>query len=263
MNRRYIGSLEPYLGDYLIVWDSACGSDCREDNFPAPHLGDGTISINYAKPSAWVKEQEPPVPSARPLLYTPPKENAVITVRDPYLGLSHGRTSTTVKPAAFSVRRRSLPLSDTSSGWSGDSDTLVEYALKATSRENHWPNGSCFWRFDWKRRAPTLGYRTEGMDMTTDEGHALSFTDAVDDHGFPFAIIELRGTEDVGCIVVLAKKQTSTHARKYLSLTEKMRLGMHDVRCRGKGDFEDNLRESLRRASKEYVPRKPFGPVSV
>ena len=149
-----------------------------------------------------------------------------------------------------------------SSSWSSDSSTLVDYTPSAMSRDNQLASGSRFWRFDWKRRAPALGFRNGGTDLTMNEGHALSFTEVLDDHGFPFAVVELRGVEDVGCIVVIAKRRCSTRARNCLSLTERMRLGMHAVRRHSTDGFERDLHESLKRASKEYVPRKLFGTMS-
>ena len=113
----------------------------------------------------------------------------VVAIRDPYLGIHQGKTSTTLKPAAYSVRRSSFAIP--SRRLSGDSVTLVDGRVGGSSRESN--AGSRFWRFDWQaKRVPTFGFRYEGMDLTMDEGHALSFTDVVDDHGYPFAILELR-----------------------------------------------------------------------
>ncbi|KAI1795613.1 hypothetical protein LXA43DRAFT_729205 [Ganoderma leucocontextum] len=261
MNRRYISSLEPYHGEYLIVWDSAHDGDRREDYLSPRHLGDGIITIGYAKPATWVKEEEPPAPAARSLVYTPPEENVVVAMQDPYLGIHQGRTSTTLRPAAYSTRRSSF--ATPSRRWSGDSVTLVDGGLGGSSRESN--AGSRFWRFDWQeKRVPAFGFRYEGTDLTMDEGHALSFTDTVDDHGFPFAILELRGTENVGCVIVVAKRQVLKCARRHLSLTEKMRVGMQvTVQRPGMEACMEDLHESLKKAREEYVPKKGFGTIPV
>ncbi len=186
----------------------------------------------------------------------------VVTLRDPYLGIHRDRTSTTVKPAAYSARRSSL--SAPSPRWSGYSFTLVDGKVGGSSGESR-DAGSRFWRFDWQeKRIPALGFRYEGTDLTTDEGHALSFTNTLDDHGSPFAILELRGMEDVGCIIVVANKQSLKCARRHLSLTEKMRVGMHTVERRsGLEECMEDLHESLKKVRDEYVPKKGFGTIAL
>ena len=184
----------------------------------------------------------------------------VVAIRDPYLGIHQGKTSTTLKPAAYSVRRSSFAIP--SRRLSGDSVTLVDGRVGGSSRESN--AGSRFWRFDWQaKRVPTFGFRYEGMDLTMDEGHALSFTDVVDDHGYPFAILELRGIGDVGCVIVMAKKRVSRWTTRRLSLTEKMRVGMHIVERPGMKDCVEDLHKSLKKARDEYVPKKGFGIIAV
>lgn len=51
------------------------------------------------------------------------------------------------------------------------------------------------------------------MDLTTDGGHVLSFTETLDDHGYPFAILELCRIEGIGCIIVVAKRQALKYHR--------------------------------------------------
>ncbi|KAM5534569.1 hypothetical protein V8D89_011773 [Ganoderma adspersum] len=260
MNRRSISSLEPYHGEYLIVWDSAHDEARREDYLSPRYPGDGIITVGYPKPTVWVKEEEPVAPTARSFVYSPPEEKVVVAMRDPYLGIHQGRTSTTLKPAAYSVRRSSFTIP--TRRWSSDSVTLVDGKLECSSRESN--AGSRFWRFDWQaKRVPTFGLRYEGTDLTMDEGHALSFTDVVDDHGFPFAILELRGIGDVGCVIAMAKRQVSRWTTRHLSLTEKMRVGMHIVERPGMEDCVEDLHESLRKARDEYVPKKGFGTIAV
>ncbi|PIL35945.1 hypothetical protein GSI_01605 [Ganoderma sinense ZZ0214-1] len=260
MNRRFISSLESYHGEYLIVWDSAHAEARREDYLSSWHPGDGIITVGYPRPTVWVKEEEPAAPTARSFVYSPPEEKVVVAIQDSYLGIYQGRTSTTLKPAAYSARRSSFAIP--SRRWSGDSVTLVDGKIGGTSRESN--AGSRFWRFDWQaKRAPTLGFRYEGTDLTMDEGHVLSFTDTVDDHGSPFAVLELRGIGDMGCVIVVAKRQVSKWATRHLSLTEKMKVGMHAVERPWMEDCVEDLHESLKRARDEYVPKKWFGTIAV
>ncbi|RPD57537.1 hypothetical protein L226DRAFT_532049 [Lentinus tigrinus ALCF2SS1-7] len=230
MNLLYTTSLEPYLGTYRIVWDSE--STCEPRTPTAPHptdLQDGVLTLTRPEhPLEWPKEPSPA---------DGPGSSVVLRLFDTLLGAD--RTASKLTPSAFSIGPSSLsalsfsPLSDSSSHSSPASSSSAVSSSLSSSKALTTPTRS--WRFDWDASFPRLGFRFEGMDVTTTWGHSLAFSDLLDDAGYPFAVLELRPAgfrkdeTEPYTILVLAKRQADRYGREGLTEAERERLGMRDV----------------------------------
>ncbi|KAI0663438.1 hypothetical protein C8Q70DRAFT_1050118 [Cubamyces menziesii] len=278
-------SLEPFLGTYRIVWDSESNYDPRDVLFAGPDRdpSDGLLTLSRPQHAhAWPKE---PAPAS----------SVVLRLCDSFIGTN--RTASTLKPSP-----RPVPTSESSSSLGGGapsqstssllssspapsplspsftssfvpplqsrssaSSSSLSTAASSSSRTGHAARTRSFWRFDWDPSFPRLGFRFEGMDLTAARGHTLSFSHIRDDHGHPFAVVELRptgwddsegdGVEEVmdeeeegewashravrrkrmfarkrqSYITVVAKRVQDQYSREGLSEGERERLGMVEL----------------------------------
>ena len=228
----YTNSLEPYLGTYRIVWDSESTHEPRTPTSPHPaNLRDGVLTLTRPEhPPEWPKEPSPG---------EGPGSSVVLRLFDTFLGAD--RTASKLMPSAFSISpssfRSASPLSSSSSSSlasPGSSSSSPASSLSSTAaKAPAMPTRS--WRFDWDASFPRLGYRFEGMDVSTTWGHSLAFSDLLDDTGHPFAVLELRPAgfrkdeAEPYTILVLAKRQADRYGREGLTEAERERLGMRDV----------------------------------
>ncbi|KAI0683284.1 hypothetical protein C8T65DRAFT_749627 [Cerioporus squamosus] len=245
MNLLYTTSIEPYLGTYRIVWDSESAYEPRTPTSPRPphpaDLRDGVLTLMRPEhPPEWPKEPSPSDGSG---------SSVVLRLFDTFLGAD--RTASKLTPSAFSLDPSALsslsfsPLSSasslssqgSSSSFSSCSSSSSSPLLRSTARAAKLPvlMPTRSWRFDWDASFPRLGYRFEGMDVSTTWGHSLAFSDLLDDAGHPFAVLELRPAgfrrdePEPYTIVVLAKRQADRYGRVGLTNAERERLGMREV----------------------------------
>ncbi|TFK86354.1 hypothetical protein K466DRAFT_587306 [Polyporus arcularius HHB13444] len=231
MNLMYTTSIEPYLGTYCIVWDSESTYEPRTPTSPYPdNLRDGVLTLTRPEhPPEWPKEPSPADGSG---------SSVVLRLFDTFLGAD--RTASKLTPSAFSIDPSSLSspssspvLSSSSLSPPSSSSSTSSSSMGSPTAKPLTPTRS--WRFDWDASFPRLGFRFEGMDVSTRWGHSLAFSDLLDDSGHPFAVLELRPAgfrkdeAEPYTIFVLAKRQADRYGRVGLTDAERGRLGMRDV----------------------------------
>ncbi len=235
-NLLYTTSLEPFLGTYRIVWDSESAQEPRTPNSVSPmDLREGVLTLTRPEHSQqWPKEPSPkrgngwPTEPELSSAHDSDPSSVVLHIYDTFLGAD--RSASKLTPSVCPTR---TPTSSSASSDSSSSSTTSASESSCALNRKHLTRS---WRFNWDSTFPRLGFRFEGMDMTTAWGHSLSFTDLTDDRGFPFAALELRPSgflkddRDPFTIVVLAKRQRDRFGREGLTETERVRLGMREAK---------------------------------